>query len=75
MEWMVDCIRNGEILLSKRQLEVLDLVKDGLTSSEIAEKLGVKDGSVRNQLSNVYRVLRVKNRREAIKRAIEFGLI
>jgi len=72
---MVDCIRNGEILLSKRQLEVLDLVKDGLTSSEIAEKLGVKDGSVRNQLSNVYRVLRVKNRREAIKRAIEFGLI
>lgn len=43
---------------------VLELAKDGLPISEIAEKLDMQDGSVRNQLSNIYRILRVKNRRE-----------
>jgi DNA-binding NarL/FixJ family response regulator len=43
---------------------VLELAKDGLPISEIAEKLVIQDGSVRNQLSNIYRILRVKNRVE-----------
>lgn len=75
IRWMVECVRNRRNPLSERQMQVLQLARDELTAKEIGEKLGIGYGSVRNHLADIYRLLAVNNRAEAVSKAIEFGLI
>lgn len=53
------------ILLSRRQLEVLILVANGLTNSEIAKKLFVSPETVKQHLHHIFQKLNVKNRTQA----------
>ena len=68
-------IRESRLGLSKREYEALKLVQSGKTNEEIAIALGTSGGTVRNYLSNVYFKLKVRNRTEAVKKAIEVGLL
>lgn len=52
--------------LTPRELEVLDLLKKGLSNREIAEKLYLTSGTVRIYLSNIYSKLNVTSRTQAI---------
>ena len=61
--------------LTKRQKEVLMLVKQGLPNKEIAAKLQITEGSVRNRLSEIYKRLGTHNKIEAINKAEKFGLL
>jgi len=61
--------------LSEREKEILRLARDGLTNSEIATKLGLSDGTVRNCLSGIYTKLKVRNRTEAIKTVLQLELL
>lgn len=56
-------------LLSTRELEVLELINSGLSNKEIAEKLFISLSTVKTHINNIYKLLEVKNRREAIEKA------
>jgi pimeloyl-ACP methyl ester carboxylesterase/DNA-binding CsgD family transcriptional regulator len=52
--------------LSKRERETLALLADGLSNSEIAERLGISEKTVRNHLSHLFDKLGVWSRAQAI---------
>jgi LuxR family maltose regulon positive regulatory protein len=61
--------------LSEREMEVLRLVRQGLSNREVAENLVVSEWTVKKHLTNVYSKLGVKNRTQAIARAREIALL
>ena len=61
--------------LSQRELEVLRLFKTELSGPEIANQLVIALSTVRTHTESIYRKLNVNNRRAAVKRANELGLI
>ena len=61
--------------LSLRELEVLRLFRTELSGPEIARELVIALSTVRTHTESIYRKLDVNNRREAVKRAAELGLI
>ena len=54
--------------LSEREIEVLELVGDGLSNAAIATHLGLSEKTVKNHLSNVFGKLDVTSRTEALAR-------
>ncbi|MBO9345612.1 MAG: response regulator transcription factor [Chloroflexi bacterium] len=61
--------------LTPRELEVLELVSQGLPSKLIAHALGVSESTVKYHLSSIYAKLGVASRTEAVSRAARLGLI
>lgn len=61
--------------LTKRELEILQLVLDGLTNRQIATKLGTTEQTVKNQLTGLYPELGVTNRTQAIVVALRKGYL
>ncbi|RAN76572.1 hybrid sensor histidine kinase/response regulator transcription factor [Bacillus sp. SRB_331] len=61
--------------LTKRELEILELLSQGSRYKTIASKLYLSNGTVRNYASNLYEKLGVKNREEAVQKAKDIGLL
>lgn len=61
--------------LTPRQRQILDLIASGVSTSEIAEQLGLSTETVRNHVRNVLRELEVHTRLEAIAAARRLGLL
>jgi DNA-binding CsgD family transcriptional regulator/tetratricopeptide (TPR) repeat protein len=61
--------------LTNRQLEVLALVADGLSNSEIAERLFISSKTVDHHVGAVLAKLDARTRAEATSRAIHSGLV
>ena len=59
--------------LSKRERETLALLAEGLSNSEIAERLGISEKTVRNHLSHLFDKLGVWSRAQAIVFARDHG--
>lgn len=57
-----------EMLLTRRELEVLELVADGETNSRIADRLVISEGTVKSHVKHILRKLRAANRAEAVSR-------
>jgi len=55
-------------ILSDRENEVLQLLADGLLYKEIAERLQIVHGTVRQHIHNIYEKLHVQNRTEAVNK-------
>jgi DNA-binding NarL/FixJ family response regulator len=55
-------------LLTRRELEVLTLLSDGLSNRAIADELVVSEGTVKFHVNGVLRKLHVTNRAEAVAR-------
>jgi RNA polymerase sigma factor (sigma-70 family) len=51
--------------LSPREREILELLAQGFSNKEIANRVGVSDGTVRWHLRHVYDKLHVRSRTEA----------
>jgi LuxR family maltose regulon positive regulatory protein len=61
--------------LSERELEVLQLIADGLSNREIADKLFISVGTVKTHTHNIYGKLGVSGRTQAVARARELKLL
>jgi LuxR family maltose regulon positive regulatory protein len=61
--------------LSQRELEVLQLIAQGLSNREISERLFLALSTVKGHNRNIFGKLQVKRRTEAIVRARELGLL
>ncbi|WP_322807783.1 response regulator transcription factor [Thermanaerothrix sp.] len=64
-----------ENILSPREIEVLRLVATGISNKEIAERLFISEGTVKNHLSNILSKLNVKDRLQAVIRGRELGIL
>lgn len=60
--------------LSDREREVLELVAQGRSNTDIARRLFLSEKTVRNHLSNIFTKLEVSNRAHAVARARDAGL-
>lgn len=61
--------------LSERELEVLRLLADGRSNKEIASRLFLAEGTVKNHVTNVLAKLNARDRTQAALRARALGLI
>ena len=61
--------------LSKRELEVLQLMAQGLSNQEIAERLYVSLSTIKTHSANLFEKLDVKRRTQAIEKAKRLSLI
>lgn len=61
--------------ISKREFEVLELIAEGLSNQDIADRLFVSTSTVKTHVSNVLAKLDAGRRTEAIARAKEMHII
>jgi DNA-binding NarL/FixJ family response regulator len=62
-------------LLTRRQLEVVGLIAQGMTSHEIADGLGVRPKTVENYKQRLFSRLGVQNQAHAVARCARLGLL
>lgn len=60
-------------VLTSREIEILELVRNGLSMNEICEKVYVSKRTVSNHLANIFSKLGVSSRQEAIHVAEQLG--
>ena len=74
-----DFVRNEKYFLesgiSSREYEVLELLAQGFSNQEIAEKLFVSLNTIKTHIANIFLKLDVKRRTQAVQRAKELSLI
>jgi len=61
--------------LSKRELEVLQLMAEGLSNQEIAARLFVSLNTVKTHSSNLFEKMEVKRRTQAVEQGKRLGII
>lgn len=61
--------------LTKRELEVLKLITEGLFNKEIAYKLNISERTVKNHVSNIFKKINASDRTQAAVFAIRHGLV
>ncbi|NLD44512.1 MAG: response regulator transcription factor [Chloroflexi bacterium] len=64
-----------EIALTDREREVLALLAQGLTNADIAARLYLSEGTVRNYTSALFGKLGVSDRTQAVVVALRYGLV
>ena len=67
-------VRDG-LGITRRELEILELIAQGMSNREIAEKLFVSENTVKTHSSRVFDKLGAKRRTQAVQLGKEFGLL
>jgi DNA-binding NarL/FixJ family response regulator len=62
-------------LLTHRELEVLDLLAEGLPNRAIAARLGISDQTVKFHVASLSGKLGAINRTDAVRRAVRKGIL
>lgn len=83
-QWQQENTKKSEVIintdneieaLTSREKEVLALVAKGATNQDIAEKLFVRDVTVKTHLNSIFKKLKVTNRTQAVLLAMQMNLI
>lgn len=61
--------------VSRRELEVLECLAQGLTTTQIASRLFVSDNTVKTHIRHILEKLKTSNRAEAVSKATQLGLL
>lgn len=64
-----------ERVVTKREEEVLQLIADGCSTTEVAEKLFISQKTVKNHLASIYQKLDARDRTQAVLRAVRMGIV
>jgi len=67
--------RLKDLGITKRELEILELMAQGMSNREIAEKLFVSENTVKTHSSRLFDKLSAKRRTQAVQMGKEMGLI
>ena len=67
--------RRKEERLTYRELDVLELICQGMSNNEVAQKLFLSEKSVKNHLTNIFRKLHVSDRTQAVLYAIKNKMV
>ena len=67
--------RRDELGITRRELEILQLIGEGMSNREIAEKLFVSENTVKTHCSRAFDKLGAKRRTQAVQLGKEFGLL
>ena len=73
--FVVDRTRLDALGITQRELEILQLIADGLSNREIAERLFVSENTVKTHSSRLFDKLNARRRTQAVQIAKEAGLI
>ena len=61
--------------LTGRQAEILEMVAEGKSNKEVSRAMRITEGTVKVHLTRIFRKLGVEGRTQAIRRALERGLL
>jgi DNA-binding NarL/FixJ family response regulator len=61
--------------LTARQLDILPLLAEGMPNKQIADALGVTEGTVKQHLKDLFKRLSARNRTQAVQEARRLGLL
>lgn len=64
-----------EIILSKRQSEVLEQLSKGLTNRQIGESLGISEVTIKTHVSALFDYFNASNRLDCIRKAEKLGMV
>lgn len=67
--------KKQKMKLTKREIEVLTLIKDGNTNIKIADYLGVSINTIKTQIKTILSKLKAKDRTQAVAMAIKLNII
>jgi DNA-binding NarL/FixJ family response regulator len=70
-----DSFRDPTESLTPREVQVLELLAEGLPNKGIAERLGISDQTVKFHVASIAGKLGAVNRTDAVRRAVRQGLI
>ena len=71
----LDEVKLRELGITRRELEILELIAGGLSNREIAEKLFVSENTVKTHSSRLFDKLSAKRRTQAVQLGKELRLI
>jgi DNA-binding NarL/FixJ family response regulator len=74
-DFTLDEAKLQQLGISKREYEVLELISQGFSNREIAERLFVSPHTIKSHSSNLFSKLNVRRRTEAIRKAKELMLL
>ncbi len=75
LEFSLNEAERNQLGISKRELEVLHLMSEGLSNHEIATRLFVSLNTIKTHVSNLFEKLEVKRRTQAVEKAKRLSLI
>jgi DNA-binding CsgD family transcriptional regulator len=73
--FVVNSVRQEQLGITPRELEILRAIAEGLSTREIAEKLFVSENTVKTHASRLFDKLNARRRTQAVQIAKEAGLI
>jgi len=73
--FVLDTARQEQLGITRRELEILELIAAGLSNREIAERLYVSENTVKTHAASVFEKLNARRRTQAVQLAKEAGLI
>ena len=71
----VDEAKLGELGITQREFQILQLIAEGLSNREIGERLFVSENTVKTHSSRLFDKLDVNRRVQAVQKGRELGLI
>ena len=75
VSFIADERKREDLHITRRELEILELIARGLSNREIAEKLFVSENTVKTHSSRVFDKLGARRRTQAVQLGKEFGLL
>ncbi len=67
-------VKSSENSLTEREIEVLELIAEGMLNKQIAKKLYISEKTVKNHVSNIFRKLNVSDRTQAAIYALKHNI-
>jgi two-component system response regulator DegU len=76
--WRIDPVPaddDSDRVVTKREVEVLQLIADGCSTPEVAERLFISQKTVKNHLASIYGKLDARDRTQAVLQAVRMGIV